>query len=363
MKINAERYQLQEQIKEEIRKSGYRCGFVAPTGSGKAKILVDSMLEVKPENVIFLTNSIRNRDITFIDEMIKWGAEEYLDRIELMCYQSAYKLKGKHYQLVLADEVDICADAYFKFFQNNTFDKIIYTSATMMPKKRKMLETVAPIVYETGLKEVQGQGIVNDSKYFLVKYLLSPKENAQYLKYNAIFAAELSKPRKDTKKLEFIQIQRNLFLSKLQSSVTKTRELLDKLYKETHRKILIFSGVAAQADKVCKYSYHSHNKADDLFKDFGDGKIRVIAVVGKVDRGENIDGVNTIVFEAPKKSQTKWQQKSGRGRRLDVEEYLDIFYMVPYYRDRFGHIKPTIVESWVISSSGTLNIKPEIYNI
>lgn len=364
IKINTDREELQISAFEAIKKAGFVATAQLVTGGGKAKILIDCLKYLKPTGAIwFLTDSRLNRDKTFKDEMIKWGAEEWIDKVEFMCYQTAYKRKGFDVELVLADEVDVVSTQYIKALTNNNFKYKILATATINPDKKALIESVAPIVFKRELKDVEGLGIVNESKYYIVKYMLTARENAQYLKYNAIFSSELNKPKKDVKKIQFIQIQRNLFLSKLESSVKKCRELLEVLTKDKRRKILIFCGLSTQADKVCRYSYHGKNEKNDNLTKFNENKVRTLSVVAKIDRGANIDGINTQIFESPKKSQTKWQQKSGRGRRLAVDEVLDIFYLVPYYRDKFGKLKPTIVESWVFSSAGSLNIKPEIYNL
>lgn len=364
MKINKEREIIQKEAFEAIKKNNFNAAILLVTGGGKAKVMIDCILALKPKRIFYGADSTRNRDETFKKEMIKWGAEKYIKNTTFMCYQSAYKMKGEEFDLGLFDESDFSiTEEYKKVYDNNTFKHKILVSATLDNEKRKLLKKIVPIVYEKDLKDVEGKGVVNDSRYYIVNYMLTSEENKKYLKYNAIFSAELNKPVRDEKKLTSLKIQRNLFLSRLGSSVIACKDLLRKLYKEEHRKILIFAGVASQADKLCKYSYHSHNKADHIYKDFDEGRIRVMSVVGKVDRGDNINGVNTEIFESPKASKTKWHQKSGRGRRLDVEEELDIFYLLPYYRDRNGVLKPTIVENWIYSSAGSLNIKPEIYKL
>jgi superfamily II DNA or RNA helicase len=157
-----------------------------------------------------------------------------------------------------------------------------------------------------------------------------------------------------------LQIQRKQFLSNLESARNVCRKLLVKLYKDESNKIIIFCGLTEQADKICKYSYHAKSTEDNLTL-FDEGSIRVISVVGKIDRGVNIDGANTVIFESPTKSSTKFIQRSGRSRRLPIEQTTHIYYLIPYYIDRRGELRPTVVRNWVDESTSKINFKPSIY--
>lgn len=355
---------LQEEAFKALKKNKFRGGIIAPTGSGKAKVLVEVLKAVKPKTCYYLCDSTKNRDETFRNEMIKWGAEEFLDVVEFYCYQTAYKFEGNKVDLLLSDESDYAmTDEYSKVFFNNKFKKIVLASATIADDKRKLMESIVPIVYEKHLEDIEGEGIVNETRYYLVKYMLNKDENFQYLKFNSKFAHEFSQLKPSAWRLDQINMQRNLFLSRLDSSLDTCKRLLKELYIDENRKILIFAGVSSQADAICKYSYHSNADNEQNFLDFDEGKIRILSVVGKIDRGANINGVNTVVFEAPYKSKTKQQQKSGRGRRLHVDDILEIYFLIPYFKDRHGHIKPTVVEKWVYESVGGIEFKPKIYHL
>ena len=60
----------------------------------------------------------------FIDELHKWDAAYLLHVMDRQCYQTTYKWKDKHYDLVLADEFDAAlTEKYIQVFKNNTFKK------------------------------------------------------------------------------------------------------------------------------------------------------------------------------------------------------------------------------------------------
>lgn len=356
--------ELQKEVIEAFKNNDYSGSCILPTGTGKARIMVEVLKKVKPKTCWYLCDSTTNRDETFINELKKWGGEKYIDKIEFMCYQTAYKLKGNKIDLLLGDEVDFALTTeYIKTFHNNTFKRKVLVSATAEGDKRHLLDEIEPIIYERYLGDIEGEGIVNTTDYYIVKYMLTTEENFKYLGYNAAFARELNAPKRNQKTIDAINMNRNLFLNRLASSLQTCKRLLKELYIKEDSKILIFCGVSSQADKVCKYSYHSNADNEQNFIDFDEGKIRILSVVGKVDRGANINGVNHIVYEAPFKSKTKQQQKSGRGRRLHIDDKLHIYFLIPYYKDKQGKVKPTIVNDWVYKSVGDVEFKPQIYNL
>ena len=189
--------------------------------------------------------------------------------------------------------------------------------------------------------------------------MLNKDENRKYLNFNRRFASLLNSSYTNLKELEFLQISRKHFLSNLDSSLNVCRKLMKHLYdKDEENKILVFCGLSEQADRVSKYSYHS-NTTDKFFNLFDKGEIRILSVVSKADRGLNINGVNVIILESPTKSSTKFMQRTGRGRRLHVNDELDVYLLVPYYKDMYGKIKPTVVYQWIYSAAAKLkNFKP-----
>ena len=362
--MNVKRQEILDSAYKALKLNKFNGTVLLPTGTGKSSILVKALLEIKPKTCWYLCDSVLNRDETFKNEMIKWGAEHMIDNVKFMCYQTACKLEGEKVDLVLGDEVDMSlTPVYSKALTKNIFKKKVLVSATLTEDKRKLMEKIAPIVFETNLKELEGEGIINDSKYFVVNYMLNNAENVRYLKFNATFSALLAAKKPNTFMVQNTQIMRRLFLSTLETSRNTCKKLLKKLYPDEKRKILIFCGTAEQADAITKYTYHSKNNAVDVFKDFDEGRIRLMAVVDKVNRGVNINGVNTVIFEAPVKSNTKFQQKQGRAKRLSIGDYSDVFFLIPHFKDRYGNIKPTVIEKYVYDNIGKMKIKPKIYDL
>jgi len=350
--INEERRKLQLEALDALRSNNYRGIIILPTGTGKSYVLIEALKELyRPGmSVLYTCDSIRLRDTDFDEELKKWGGEEYSQVIEKQCYASAYKKNGEHYNILLADEGDYgLTPAYSQLFTSNTFDHIIFVSATLEPKKRKLIKDILPIVYERQLKEIEEKEVVNKSELFYVPYLLNDKENAEYLQFNKRFHHLLLQPEnKHTKdRIKFLSFERLHFLANLSSSSYICRGLIKDLRnKDSESKILIFCGSTEQADSVSYYSYHSKNQELGHLDLFNEGKANKLAVCGKVDRGINLNGVNTIIMEAMTGSETKMIQKSGRGKRLKIGEVLRVYFLVPYYKQlKMNKVRtyPTIV--------------------
>ncbi len=361
--VNEERRNIQTDVINTFEKNNFNGFAEVPTGTGKAWILIQILKYLKPKSVWYLCDSTMNRDETFKNELIKWGAKKWIDKIEFMCYQTACKLKDYKVDLLLADEADFSlSPKYSQVYFNNKFKHKVLISGTISANKYDILEKAKiPVVYAISIDEVEQKGVLNKANYYLVNYLLNKDENAKYLYFNRTFAKYMNAnmPRSY---MESLQINRKHFMSKLTSSLNVCRRLMKHLYeKDKKNKILVFCGLSEQADAVCKHSYHSKtdNKA---FENFDKGVLRVLSVVSKADRGLNINGVNVIILESPSRSATKFFQRTGRGRRLHVDEELDVYFLIPYFKDTRGTTRPTIVLDWVHKSAAKIeNFKPIIY--
>lgn len=363
--INEERRKLQLEALDALRANNFQGIIILPTGTGKSYVLIEALKELyKPGmRVLYTCDSIRLRDTDFDKELEKWDAQEYSPLIEKECYASAYKYEGRHYNILLADEGDYgLTPSYSRLFTENTFDHIIFVSATLEAKKRKIAKDIAPIVYERKLKEIEENKVVNKSQFYYVPYLLNEKENAQYLEYNKRFHHLIMEHSPQAEqRLKFLTFERLHFLASLESSAYICRELMKDLYnKDSKSKILIFCGVTEQADKVCKYSYHTKNQAEGNLDKFNEGLIQACAVCGKVDRGINIDGVNVAIMENVTGSETKMIQKLGRGKRLGVDDILGVYFLVPYYKqfkmNRLTQL-PTIILSKIQKACRNMGIE------
>jgi len=363
-----EKDKIQNEVIDVIVKNNFN-GFVRlPTGTGKGKIMCEILKILNPSSVLYCCDNKDLRDKTFKEELIKWGCEDFIPRIEMQCYQTAYKFVGREDVLLLADEADVATSPeYSKVFFNNHFKHKLLFSGSLADDRRAVIKKAVPIIYEMFIDEAEDKNILNKASITHVNYLLNPEENKKYLGYNNAFKKILGGKTKLSKheqfKLKQIQLGRKHFLSGLKTSVDACRKLLKELYtKDNKIKILIFCNSKEEADSVSKYSYYSGNEHLDNLNKFDNNEIPVLSVVAKIDRGLNISGVNHIIFKSPSRSKTKLQQRSGRGRRLHIDDTVHLFFLIPYFKNLRGDITPTVIKAYVDESCSDLNTE-KIKNI
>jgi superfamily II DNA or RNA helicase len=343
-----------------LQKANYEGIILLPTGVGKGRLMVEAAKLLNPKSILYLCESTVSRDVTFKDELRKWDAAYLLARTDFVCYQTARKWVGKSYDLLLADEFDASlTPKYKKVYANNSFKNRILVSATLDPAKRVLAEKLGTIIFERKPQEVIDAKVVNGIKFYFVNYNLTPDENATYLSYNLQFKKLLNEPKSavNDKKLGWLKITRKQFMSKLGSSLEVAKWLIHNIQKaRPHEKILVFTGLSEQANKVSKNAYHSLNGEDHLLDDFHTGKIKLLAVVDKVNRAVNINQIRHIIHESVGSSKTKLTQRTGRGQRLDVDEVLSVYFLVPHFISMWGERKPTIVLQWILDAAEDMDL-------
>lgn len=370
--INEEKVKIQNEAFAALEANNFNGAVILPTGTGKTLVLINCFkaLWQPGMRVLYTCDSKKLRDEGFDEELKKWGYEETCKLIEKQCYAGAYKKEGEYYDILLADEGDYAlTPAYSKLFLNNKFKHIIFVSATLDAKKRKIAKDIVKVVYEKKIKEIEEKKVVNKANFFLVPYVLNATENRQYVEYNEKFSRLIMSKRAATgkeaekidKALEFLTLSRIHFLANLDSSAYICRKLIALLDEENpENRVIVFCGLTDQADRICKYSFHSGNETEGHFEKFEKGEINKIAVCSKVDRGINVKGVNKMILENYNSSETKLVQRTGRGRRLDVDKILDVYVLVPYFkRMRRGQLVtvPTIMDGWIKSAGRNLGIE------
>lgn len=354
----------QDACKAAVRAANYKASFISTVGSGKGKIFIDLALELfnagKIKNVLYLCDNTRLRDTNdgFPGELEKWGTPEFNKIVSLECYQTVYKWFGREFDLVIGDEVDYSmTPSYAKFFFNNSWKYIILASGTLTPEKKKVLETIAPIVFKLTMSEAEDMGVVNKTEYFVYNFKMTDSESRTYdsltRKISTLLSIEVGFDDPD---MTFWLRKRKLFLNSLESSYLNCRKLMQYVYNQNNNnRVVIFCELTEQANRVCKYSYHGGNEEEDNLTKFQNGEINAISVVSKIQRGINLIKTNVGIFESMSGSTTRFEQKGGRFKRLHVDHMAQIIFMVPWSKrvskDVNGNLnvtwKETVVKNWI----------------
>jgi superfamily II DNA or RNA helicase len=191
------------ETKDKIQRAGLNKWFQSgckgtleyATGVGKTRcgVLAASHFADKNDNlkVIILTPTETIRDRAWKDEFKKWGESKLFEKnVETICIQSAYKLHGEHYDLVICDEIhNAIAPEYMKFFHNNIYDKILGLSASISKEKRSILENICPVIDSISTSKAVSLGLISPFKMYNIGVKLTPQEQAEYDKANQTFTS------------------------------------------------------------------------------------------------------------------------------------------------------------------------------
>ena len=134
-------------------KSGFKGSVIAGTGFGKSRVGVMAIAHaVKHDTTnakaLALVPTTQLQD-QFKEEIIKWGHEDILDRLDIICYQSAHKIIDANYCIVVCDEIHLgLSPIYRTFFEQNTYDKLLCLTATIPEEEeyKALLLNMAPPV-------------------------------------------------------------------------------------------------------------------------------------------------------------------------------------------------------------------------
>lgn len=366
-KALSERVKMQDEAKAAVRAANYIASLLITVGGGKGKIMLDLAMElIKKYNIkriLYVCDNRRLRDSStegFPQEIEKWGSPELKKIIQCECYQTAYEWKDREYDLILADEADFAmTPEYKKVFTNNKFRFKLLVTGTLSPTKKKLLESIAPIVYKFTTTDAEKRGVVNKTTYLMYNYKMTESESREYIKWTKAIGKAIA-AEKTPQQINFLLGKRKEVLYTLDSSYHAVRKVMKWLWAtDKQTRLVIFCERTSQADKVCNKSYHGKNEKDDNLTKFQNGEISGISVVGKIKRGINLKNANTAIFEMlTGTSSTEFEQRNGRMKRLKTSEIAKVIFMIPWFctQDSEGETiwKPTIVDQWIYKATCNL---------
>ena len=320
--INQIRDREQRKALNSWAKQGFVGSVIAGTGFGKSRVGVLAVEHALKNggNALILVPTVQLQD-QFIGEFDKWGVST--DNVEVLCYQSAYKLKGEEYDIVVCDEVHLgLSPEYRKFFKYNMYNKLLCMTATPPEEDeyRELLEKIAPAAYKITLDKCVQLGIVSPYNISCVPVTLTPDEKVAYKKannsfvqwkyqlgqFNAFESAQMIMANKNATagdKQKAIMFYRAIRMRKqivdfAENKVNKFKEI----YKNnTSKRILVFSGANDFTDKLCNsikpnaMSYHSKKtkKQKELaLESFKNGSINVLCSTKALNQGFDVPDAN-----------------------------------------------------------------------
>ena len=389
-KINQLRDAEQKKALNLWAKANFKGSIFAGTGFGKTRcgviaagetIIRNDELSLKPAALVLVpTTYLRDQ---FREEFIKWGYEDVLDNVEFMCYQSAYKLVGHHWDIVICDEIHLgLSPKYRKFFYTNIYDRLLCITATPPEEKeyRDYLKNLAPTVFKMTLDECVEAGFVAKYEIVCVSVQLTKEEKILYTKANKSFvhwkyelgqfdafnkANEILKqshalPSDKKKAIMFYRAIRNR--KEIVDNASNKLLLLDTIInKYQGKKILTFGGSNEFTNKMCDaingVSYHSgipKKKRELNLELFKNNDVNILCSTKALNQGLDIpDAEMGIICGLTSKSLTMIQRV---GRILRLKEGKIGRVIILYVAD-------TQEEKWLNNSISTLQNIRKISNV
>jgi len=333
--------------------------FLAETVGRKKDLIAD----IKKFNKIF------NRDVT----------NDY--NLQFLCYQSAYRLKGNKYGLVICDEVhDSLSPAYSQFYKNNSYDAIIGLSATVnktvkymisdkLVTKGEILKSIAPICFKYSIDQGQKEGTARSLQLYVILHKLDSDtknivagskskrfyqtEKAAYDYWDKIHKRAWYILDEDDKRLK-IRIsayKRSSILYNLESKVVVIKKLLEHLTTKT----IVFGNSLESLLKITPNVVSSKNTEvinDRIRYAFDTGKINIIGSFKKLKQGANLVGLDNCIIMSYYSTDKDFIQRIGRLRDDGTVGYVFILLT-----------EDTQEEVWFSKmTEGIQNLKPIYFN-
>ena len=313
----------------------------------------------------------------FTDEFHKWGYSDILDRVDILCYQTAYKLQDQSYKVVVCDEIHLgLSPKYRKFFENNKYERLLCMTATPPEESdyKLLLYKLAPTIYKITLDECVNLGLVSPYKLYCVPLELTETEQADYKKINNSFVYwKYQLGQFDAfNKAQEIMADKNATGADKQAAVQfykairERKKIVDFAFNKVFttkqivlnnldNKILIFTGANEFTDTICSaiqplaLSYHSKigKKARNAaIEKFRNSEINVLCSTKALNQGFDVEDANMGIICGITSKSLSMIQRVGRLLRFQENKVGKIVIL---------YVKDSQEEKWLKTAVKTLD--------
>jgi len=348
---------------------------VAGTGFGKSRCgVLATKWALKDGGRALVLVPTTQLQAQFEEEFEKWDAGHLLDNIDIVCYQSAYKLVDEHYTIVVCDEVHLgISEQYRKFFFNNTWDKLLCMTATIPEDEeyRNYLMHLAPVRFHLSLDECVALGLVSPYEIVCIPLELNDADKEEYKKaqlkfvrskyligeYDTFTAAKLilakqMKGDMGAAKRFFEAIrERTNVINHATVKIDKAKELIKQ---HTNDKILVFTGSNkfsdTMADSLDAFVYHSgltKKQREKSLEDFREKDGAVLCSTKALNQGFDVPDASIGIIAGLNSKSLPMIQRVGRLLRLSTDDKIGKIYIL--------YIKDSQEEKWLKNAVKTLN--------
>ena len=299
-------------------------------GVGKTRIAINHFMKLyDPFTRVLVVLPKWSVKDSWINELKLIEQLELLNHIEFTTYLSLNKHTPNSYDIVYLDECHSLLESHEEFLSE--FKGRILGLTGTPPKsgeKLKMVNRYCPVKYIFSVDDAADNNILNDYQIIVHELELSRIKNVKKTTKDGRtwYTSELSDYQYYTGALGDAQTSKQRqFLS-----IMRMKAMMDYPTKEEYAKGLIrniddqcivFANTQAQADRMCKHSFHSKNpSSEDNLKLFSDGRIDKLSCVLQLSEGVSIPSLKQGIIMHAYGNERKSAQRIGRLLRLNPSE-------------------------------------------
>lgn len=339
-----------EEIQEEALKATERknrCTVVLGTGVGKTLVGLKHMeMNTTALNKVLVVAPKKSIFQSWIDDAVKFGKDDLLKRVTFSTYIGLPKRNPADYDYIYLDECHSLLDSHRTFL--DVYKGGILGLTGTPPKHRNsekgmMVAQFCPVVHTFKADEAVEHGIINDYQIVVHKLELNKCKNYQVnMKTKSFITSEYENYRywgnrldMGTGPAQMLRVMRMKAMMEYSSKEKYTTELM----KSINSKCIVFANTQDQADKLCRFSYHSGNSNSEAnLLAFKEGKISKLSCVLQLNEGINIPELKQGIIMHAYGNERKASQRIGRLLRLNPDDKA-IVHILCY--------KDTVDEKWV----------------
>ena len=309
-----------------------RCGLGISMGVGKTRIAIQHFQKFYTDfiKVLVVIPKLSVRE-AWLDELKKMNLLDLAPHIHFTTYLSLNKQDAKDYDIVYLDECHSLLESHEEFL--NEFDgRILGLTGTPPVRKSsvkyRMVNKYCPIIFEFSVDEATDNNILNDYKIVIHQLELSKIKNlAKKSKNGGVWYTSeasdytyLTNRCRDALTAKQQQMSAIMRMRGLMEYKTK-EEYLKGMLNNINSKCIIFANTQAQADRMCKHSYHSGNKnSEENLELFSDGRINKLSCVLQLSEGISIPNLRQGIIMHAYGNNRKSAQRIGRLLRLSPDQ-------------------------------------------
>lgn len=327
-----------------------RCGLAISMGVGKTLIGLKYIDYFQKANIGKLKVLVVAPKLSIFDSWTS-DASKFninINDAEFTTYLSLHKKNPNDYDIVVLDE---CHSLLINhtIFLNPFKGRVLGLTGTPprhhQSEKGKMVSAYCPMSYKYITDDAIDDNILNDYRIIVHRLTLSTDNTVPVnMKDKQFWTSEQKNYEYWTKRLVEAQTKKMEQIA----SVMRMRTLMDFQTKESYakqlmndieEKCIVFCNTQAQADRICKDSYHSTNPdAEENLLRFKNDEIDKLSCVLQLNEGVNIPNLRAGIIMHAYGNERKSNQRIGRLLRLNPND-TSIIHILCY--------KNTVDERWV----------------